>query len=243
MTSLLRRKHRITAQNIAKKNRRLAAAGKAILAASMLIAGSIATASADDGTVQPGTRLQWHPVRPEHSEDWASANGSSSGDKSCSADKSCSDKNCIDKNCDADGDHPNKSSKGDVAVKRTVKRDSAVSQVDYHTDGTVDYQSVLKNKIKLASGQSPAEDDQVSQAGGAQSKKSSGVALTDPFGDNMPSVRSHRIAMVPPDEVDSMPAPTETQNSASPMRIEEQQDPAELTAPPQPLRQGFRSGR
>ncbi len=209
------------------------ACGLAILGATFC--DSLPTAKADDlATVQPGTRLQWHPVRPERSDDWASANGSSSGNADKNGDAERAKK-------DADGDRAGKANKSDVAAKYAVKKDPAVKQVEYHSDGTVDYQSVLKNKIKLASGQSSDEDGQVSQAGGASASKSSNLALTDPFGDNMPSVRSHRIAMAPSDDVDSMPAPT--QNSVSPMRIEEvHQDPSELTAPPEPLRQGLPKG-
>jgi len=190
-----------------------------------LIAGEIVPATAaDDGTTVPGTRLVWHPVRPDRSDD-AGANTA----VQTPAEKNCDAQSAKSQNDAADADHPCKSGKCDVAVKK----DHAVAPAQYTNDGTVDYQSVLKNKVRLAAGQSSA-----AASGSQGSNKSSNLALTDPFGDNMPSVRSHRIAMAPSDDVDTLPGPTQ-QNTASPMRIEQTgQDPAELT-PPEPLRSGL----
>jgi hypothetical protein len=222
MTSPLRRKHRITARNTRETSSRAAVCGgAAFLTAIALLAGQITPAIAEDGLVQPGSRLVWHPVRPERSDDAAQSAPSKAPEPSnASVATKSAEQQVVDtavQKCSGECD-------AEQSNKAPRKLHSVVT-AQFNTN-TADAQTGSKGSVRVAAGQN-------TPAAG----KSSNVALTDPFGDTMPSVRSRRLAMTPPDDINTLPAPN--QNTASPMRIQEsQQDPVELT-PPEPLRSGL----
>jgi hypothetical protein len=177
----------------------------------------------------------WHPVRPQRTDDSVAPATSDSApaavadnhsDSSTSKDAACHDKTqCNDKTPCNDKAQCSDKSQCNAGAKVTAQKKSVVTAG--FDDGASGDPLPVNSKIRLVVGQSSP----------VSNKASSNVALTDPFGDNLPSVQSHRIAMAPPDDVDSIPEPQ--QNTTSPMRIEQaQQDPVELS-PPEPLRSGL----
>ncbi|HZZ27017.1 MAG TPA: hypothetical protein VFE46_03340 [Pirellulales bacterium] len=174
-------------------------------------------ACADDAvpsntTAAPGTRLVWHPVRPQRSDDKASDSAASGSSSSSSTDKDTATAN-----------------KSQSSSKNAVQKHAVVTAEfdDPAIENSISAeQPKVKTKVRLT-------------AGNSSGNNSGNLALTDPFGDNLPSVKtSHRIAMTPPDEIDSLPPPA-AQSGPSSMRIEPaQQDPAELSAP-EPMRSGL----
>jgi hypothetical protein len=196
-------------------------------------------ARGEDGLTQPGTRLTWHPVRPERDDAAGAADKAPTEAKQKEA--NAADYASVDRETQlVHADKAVQQCSGEECEKAPQKLHSVVTA--HCIDGNCDNPTAASNKVRLAAGQSTATSSSTTSSTGKTSKGN--LALTDPFGDNMPSVRSRRLAMTPPDEINSLPVPNRmaapNQNAASPMRIEQTaQDPAELTAPPEPLRHGL----
>ncbi|HTQ37624.1 MAG TPA: hypothetical protein VMJ32_01275 [Pirellulales bacterium] len=202
---------------------------------------AVARADYDSATVVPGTRLVWHPVRPQRTDDSASgerSDDSASGKKD--ADKSAD--TTAEKKADCGKDDCVDSAKpADIATgKNAPARSANVENLEGNKVAGQKHPVIAAGYDEDQSGQYDRLRKTIRPAGGpilVGGANSSNVALTDPFGDNLPSVKtSHRIAMTPPEEIDSLPAPV--QNEAAPLRIESAEQDSNEPTPPESLRSG-----